>query len=408
MANTLLTSSIITNEALAVLKNSLTFAANVNRQYDDRFAQVGNKIGDTLNVRKPPRYLGRTGQAISIEDSVESSIPVQLTTQFGVDIQFTSSDLALRIDDFSDRFIKPAMATVANKIDRDGLSMAKNAIYNQVGTPGANGTTGITTGNVLMAGAKMDNNGCVRSTDMRSLVVSPLTQALLVDTVKSLFNPAPTIADQYKTGNIGTALGFKWNMDQNVINHTTGALGGAPLVNGANQTGNSLITNEWTAAALQRLNVGDTFTLAGVFSVNPQSRQSTGILQDFVVTAAGTSDGAGNMTISISPAITPTGQFQNVNTSPAAGAVLTVTSGAANSVSTQNIAYHRDAFTLACADLPLPGGVDFASRKSDPQTGLSVRAVRQYNVSTDQFPCRLDVLYGWAPLYPEWAVRVQA
>jgi P22 coat protein - gene protein 5 len=408
VANTLLTSSIITLEALAVLKNSLTFAANVNRQYDDRFAQVGNKIGDTLNVRKPPRYIGRTGQAISIEDSVESSIPVQLTTQFGVDIQFASSDLALRIDDFSDRFIKPAMATVANKIDRDGLSMAKNAIYNQVGTPGANGTTGITTGNVLLSGAKLDNNGCVRSTDMRSFVVSPLTQALLVDTVKSLFNPAPTIADQYKTGNIGTALGYKWSMDQNVINHTAGALGGTPLVNGASQTGNSLITNGWTAAALQRLNVGDTFTLAGVFSVNPQSRQSTGILQDFVVTANGSSDGAGNMTISISPAINPTGQFQNVTASPASGAALTITSGAANSTSTQNIAYHRDAFTLACADLPLPGGVDFASRKSDPQTGLSVRAVRQYNVSTDQFPCRLDVLYGWAPLYPEWACRVQA
>lgn len=408
MANTLLTSSIITNEALAVLKNSLTFAANVNRQYDDRFAQVGNKIGDTLNVRKPPRYIGRTGQAISIEDSVESSIPVQLTTQFGVDIQFASSDLALRIDDFSDRFIKPAMATVANKIDRDGLLMAVNATYNQVGTPGANGTTGITTGNVLMAGAKLDNNGCVRSTDMRSLVVSPLTQALLVDTVKSLFNPAPTIADQYKTGNIGTALGYKWNMDQNVIGHTNGVLGGTPLVNGATQTGNSLITDGWTAAALQRLNQGDTFTLAGVFSVNPQSRQSTGILQDFVVTANGSSDGAGNMTVTISPAINPTGQFQNVTNSPADNAAITITSGTTGLVSTQNIAYHRDAFTLACADLPLPGGVDFASRKSDPQTGLSVRAVRQYNVSTDQFPCRLDVLYGWAPLYPEWACRVQA
>jgi P22 coat protein - gene protein 5 len=408
VANTLLTSSIITNEALAVLKNALTFAANVNRQYDDRFAQVGNKIGDTLNVRKPPRYIGRSGQNISIEDSVESSIPVQLTTQFGVDIQFSSTDLALRIDDFSDRFIKPAMATVANKIDRDGLLMAVNSTYNQVGTPGANGAAGITTANVLMGGAKLDNNGCVRSTDMRTLCVSPLTQALLVDTVKSLFNPSPTIADQYKTGNIGTSLGFKWNMDQNVIGHTNGVLGGVPLVNGAAQTGNSLVTNGWTAAVLQRLNVGDTFQIAGVFSVNPQNRQSTQLLQDFVVTAAGSSDGAGNMTVSISPAMNPTGQFQNITASPAAGAAITITSGTTGLFSTQNIAYHRDAFTLACADLPLPGGVDFASRKSDSQTGLSVRAVRQYNVSTDQFPCRLDVLYGWAPLYPEWAVRVQA
>jgi len=167
-----------------------------------------------------------------------------------------------------------------------------------------------------------------------------------------------------------------------------------------------LVTNGWPAAAASRLLIGDVFTIAGVFGVNPQSRQSTGSLQQFVVTANVSSDAAGNATIPIQPAITPTGQFQTVTASPAAGAAITVV-GAANTFSNQAIAFHRDSITLATADLPLPGGVDMAARKSDPQTGLSVRMVRQYNITTDLFPCRLDVLYGWATLYPQWACRLQ-
>jgi hypothetical protein len=403
VANTLLTMSMITNEALAVLENMLTFTKGVNRQYDDSYAVKGAKIGDTLNIRKPARFVGRTGQAIGIEDVTETSIPLTLNTQRGVDFTFTSADMALRVDDFSDRYLKPAIANVANAIDRDGLLLARNTVYNSIGTPGTTITSALP---VLSAGAKMDDNACPRD-GQRSIVWNPLSQAYLVDGLKSLFNAPDKISEQYNTGNMGKALGFKHSVDQNVVNQVIGPLGGTPLVNGAGQTGNSLVTNGWTAAAAARLNLGDVFTLAGVYSVNPQNRQSTGQLQVFVATSAVSSDVAGNATIPISPSITPTGVFQNVTASPAAGAALTVI-GAAGVTTPQNIAYHRDAFTLACADLPLPGGVDMAARKSDPQTGLSIRMIRAYDITTDRFPCRLDILYGWAALYPEWACRLQA
>jgi hypothetical protein len=403
VANQILTINMITNEALAVLENQLTAAKYINRQYDDSFGRSGAKIGDTLNIRKPPRYIGRTGQAISIEDSVETSVPLALTTQRGVDIQFSSSDLALRIDQFSERFIKPAMVQVANAIDLDVLILMKNTTWNSVGVPG----TALTSGDILLdAGALLDDNATPRG-DLRSAVFGARSSANVIKGLKSIFNDGKRISDQYNTGNLGPLYGFKTSMDQNVIKHIVGPLGGTPLVNGANQTGNSLVTDGWTAAAANRLKKGDVFTIAGVFAVNPVSRQTTTQLQQFVVTADVNSDAAGNATIPIAPAITPTGQFQNVTVGPADNAALTIV-GTSGAVTEQNVAFHRDAFTLACADLPLPGGVDMAARKSDPQTGLSVRAVRAYNITTDQFPLRLDILYGIAALYPEWSCRIQA
>lgn len=402
MANTLLTIGMITNEALAVLTNMLTFTRGCNRQYDDSFGTSGAKIGTTLNVRKPPRYVGRVGQAISIENATETSVPVVLTTQRGVDISFSSQDLELSITDFSRQFIKPAIANVANHIDIDGLTMALQSTYNQVGTPG---TTPASIQTYLNGGVVLDNNATPRDGD-RNLVLNPQANATMVGSLNNIFNSPHRISQQNDDGLMESGYGFNWSMDQNIVTQTTGPLGGTPLVNGAAQSGSSLVTNGWTAAAAVRLNQGDVFTIAGVYEVNPMSLQSTGRLKQFVVTSAVSSDGAGNATIPISPAIVGTGTgFQNVSNLPAAGAAITV-SGAANVVSPQNILYHRNAFTLACADLPLPRGVDMAARKSDKQTGLSVRMVRAYNVTTDQFPCRLDILYGWAPLYPEWACRI--
>lgn len=402
MSNTLLTIQMITNEALAVLTNELAYTRGVNRQYDSSFGQTGAKIGDTLNVRKPPRYIGRTGAAVSIEDSTETSVPVKLTTQYGVDMQFSSADYALRIDQFSDRFIKPAVANIANRIDMDGLTLATNATFNTVGTVG----TAPVARTLLQAGALLDKNATPKGKGLRSFVMGPDTQVEIVDALKTLYNDQNAVAEQYRTGNMGAnVLGFNMSMDQNVLAHTVGPLGGTPLVNGASQTGNTLVTDGWTAASAKRLNNGDVFTIAGVYAVNPQSRQSTGSLQQFVVTADTNSDASGNATIPISPAITPTGQFQNVTAAPADNAAITVV-GTAGNAYTCNIAHHRDAFTFACADLPLPGGVHQAARKADAQTGLSIRMVSQYNVSTDQFITRLDLLGGWASLYPEWSTRL--
>lgn len=402
MANVLLTASMITREALRVLENNLTFTRCVDRQYDARFGVEGAKIGTTLNVRKPPRYLGRTGQALAVEAAVETQVPVVLNTQFGVDIQFSSQDLALSIDDFSDRFVKPAIAAIANKIDADGLGQFIN-IFNAVGTPATTPNALLT---YLQAGVKL-NNSAAPMDGMRYLVLTPLMQATIVDALKGLFQAAADIAEQYRKGLMGESIGFDWYMDQNVNTFTVGPLGGSPAVNGAGQVGASLITNGWTAAAALRLNQGDIFTVANVNAVNPQSRQSTGQLQQFVVTAPVSSDGSGNATIPVSPAIIPSGAFQTVDSSPANAAALTVL-GAANAISPQGLGFHRDAFTLATADLPLPQGVDMAARLADKQLGISIRLVRAYNITNDQFPCRIEVLYGWATLRPELACRIAA
>lgn len=402
MSNTNLTSSVITNESLAVLENNLTFSKGVIRDYDDKFGVAGAKIGTTLNIRKPARYVGRTGAAIGVEDHTETQVALTLDTQFGVDVSFTSQELTLSIDAFSDRIVKPAMATIANKIDRDGLTMGYQSAYNAVGTPGA---TPATAAVFLAAGAKLDFEAAPRD-GQRSLAIDPLANASMVDVLKGLFQSSEKISDQYEQGNMGQAFGFKWSMDQNVVAHTVGPLGGTPLVNGASQTGSSLITDGWTAAAASRLKKGDVFTIANVYAVNPQSRQSTGQLRQFVVTADVSSDGSGNLTAAISPAIVTSGAFQNVNAGPADNAAITVL-GAASTVTPANLAFHKDAFVLGCADLLLPKGVDMASRSASKKVGLSVRMVRQYAINTDAFPCRFDVLYGWKALYPELACRIQ-
>jgi hypothetical protein len=402
MANTLLTISMITREALRVLENNLTFTKGVNRQYDDKFGVEGAKIGTVLNVRKPPRYIGRTGTAISIEDATETQVAVTLDTQFGVDITFTSEDLALKIDDFSQRFITPAIATVANKIDTAGLALYKD-IYNSVGTPGTTPTALLT---YLEAGVKLDN-GSAPLDGQRSVVVTPLMQATIVNALKGLFQQSSAIATQYRKGTMGTAAGFDWLMDQNINTHTVGPLGGTPLVNGSTSSGaTSLVTDGWTASAASRLLKGDIITITGVNGVNPQSRQSTGLQQQFVVTADVSSDGSGNLTAAISPAITSSGAFQTVDALPADNA--TIQTQVASTQCPQGLAHHRDAFTLAMADLPLPQGTDMAARVSDSQLGMSIRMIRDYDITTDKFPCRLDVLFGWATLRPELACRIQA
>lgn len=400
MSNSLLTPTIISKEALRILKNELAFAKGVNRQYDSSFAQKGAKIGDTINIRKPNRFTIRSGAGLSVQDVTETSTPLQLSSQKGVDFTFTSKDLTLTIDEYSDRYLKPAIAAIANQIDYDGMSQYKN-IANVVGTPG---TTPATFDVLAAAGQKLDEMAAPRD-GQRYGCLNPAAQASIVTALKGLFQSSEQIKEQYEKGTMGMAAGFTWKMDQNVNVHTVGPLGGTPLVNGASQTGASLVTDGWTAAAAARLKQGDVFTIAGVFAVNPQNRQSTGALQQFVVTADTSSDGSGNATIPIYPAITTSGAYQNVSAGPADNAAITVV-GAASTVTPANLCYHKDAFVLGMADLQLPQGVDMAARASDSDAGLSIRIVRAYDINNDLFPCRLDVLYGWKPVYPELAVRM--
>jgi hypothetical protein len=398
--NNLLTMSMITREAARVLENNLCFAKQIRRTYADEFARSGAKIGSVLNIRKPPKYIGRVGRTCVVEDVVETSVPLSLTTQFGVDMSFTSAEMALSIDDFSDRILKPAIAVVANKIDRDLLSMY-NVVPNVVGTAGVVPNALLT---YLMAGVALDDNMAPRD-NQRAIVVNPIQQATIVDALKGLFQSASQIEDQYEQGTMGLTAGFKWCMDQNVWTHTAGAYGGAPIVSGGSQVGSNLLVSGFTAAAAPRLKKGDMFTLAGVNAVNGQNRQTLGYLRTFTVTSDVSSAADGTATVPIYPPIIATGATQTVTASPAGGTPLTMTF-TAGQVTSQALAFHKDAFTFASADLPLPDGVDKAARVSDSQLGLSIRMIRQYSICDDAWPTRLDILYGFAPVYPELACRI--
>jgi len=406
---------MITNEALMVLENELTFSSEVDRNYDDQFAVSGAKIGNTLNVRRPGRFIGTSGPALNVEDFNETSVPVTLSTQFHVDTQFTTQDLALSLDMFSDRVLKPAVAAVANKIDFDGLTMAKNNTANIVGTAGSPPTSLLT---YLTAGAYLDAEGAPRD-GRRSCIVEPFTGATIVDSLKGLFVPSDIIGKQYQKGMMGRdSAGMNWKMDQNVVNQTFGSYSTATL-SCATTTATGFLSTGWAqtstialtaATATAGLKQGDIIQIAGIYAVNPQNRSAygSGKLRNFVVTADVTVATSGTTSVTVSPAVITGGQFQNtVVTSTSATAVVTPFNNT-GTVSPQNIVMHKNAFTLATADLELPDGVVFAGRASDKELGLSLRVIRQYTINNDSIPTRVDVLYGWAPLYPELACRVAA
>ena len=424
MSNTLLTISKITNEALMVLENELTFTSEVDRNYDDQFAVIGAKIGATVNVRRPGRFIGTTGPALNVEDLNESSCPVTLSTQFHVDTQFTTQDLALSLDMFSDRILKPAVAAIANKIDFDGTTTAALNTANIVGTAGTP-PTGLYT--YLSAQAYLDSEGAPRD-GRRSCIVEPFTSATIVDSLKGLFVPNDKIGMQYEKGLMGRdSGGMNWKLDQNIVSQTFGNFSSSTVTASvATTTATGFLTSGWasqstitlTAAntGTINLNAGDTFQIAGVYAVNPQNRQAYGTnkLRSFVVKSAVSVASGSSVSVTVSPAVISGGQFQNVSIpSPSATAAVTFFASQYNAsgngvVSPQNIVMHRNAFTMAMADLELPEGVHFAGRASDKEIGLSMRVVRQYTINNDSIPTRVDVLYGWAPLYPELACRVAA
>ena len=424
MANTLLTISKITNEALMVLENELTFTSEVDRNYDDQFAVVGAKIGATVNVRRPGRFIGTTGPALNVEDLNETSVPVTLSTQFHVDTQFTTQDLALSLDMFSDRILKPAVAAIANKIDFDGTTTAALNTANIVGTAGTP-PTGLYAW--LSAQAYLDSEGAPRD-GRRSAIIEPFTSAATVDSLKGLFVPTEQISSQYTKGLMGRdSGGMNWKLDQNIVSQTFGNFTTSTVTASVDTTtASGFLTSGWaqtstitlTAAntGTINLNAGDTFQIAGVYAVNPQNRQAYGTnkLRSFVVKSAVSVASGSSVQVTVSPAIISGGQFQNVSipttSSTAAVSFFASQYNASGSgiVSPQNIVMHRNAYTLATADLELPEGVHFAGRASDKEVGLSLRVVRQYTINNDSIPTRVDVLYGWAPLYPELACRVSA
>jgi hypothetical protein len=380
----------------------LGFAKNVNRDWEDEFTGNQNRgysPGQTINIKRPPRYTYRAGRVSVPQATTETTVPLTLN-QGGTDLAFTSFERTLSVQQFEQK-MQAAVAAVVNEIDRQGLDLARRATYNAVGTVGTYPTSQASALQILTQGQqKLDEMAAPRDRQ-RSIVVNPAMNASIVQGLAGLFNSASTIGKQYQSGMFVDGLGLNVAMDQNVTRHSNGtAVINTNTVSGASQTGSTLTT----AALNGTLTVGTVFTIAGVNAVNPQSRADTGSPQQFVVTAAAAS---GATSVSISPAITPTGAFQNVTASPANGATITIL-GAASASYDANVMYHKDAYTLAMVPMfePLPNTGAKVTQMSDD--GFTVKVTQFYDGVNDNNLMRLDVLFGWAATYPELACKVVA
>lgn len=386
MANTILTPTAVTREALRVLHQKLNFVGSITRDYDDSYAKSGAKIGDSLKIRLPNQYTVRSGATLSAQDTTETSVTLQVATQKGVDLNFTSVDLTLSLDDFSKRIIHPAMSVLAANIEYDAMSMYKD-VYQSVW----NGGSALTLAKVL-AGRKVLQDSLTPLND-RTASLQTQETVDLVDGLKGLFQDSTGIAKQYREGYMGRTAGFDFVENTLWPHHTRGGSNGAYLTNGATQTGSTLVVDTGATAPSQ----GDVITIAGVFKVHPETKVSTGILQQFVI-----GSGATTTSFPISPAIVATGATQNVSNSAADNSAITFLGTASTAVSTSML-YQEGAFAFATADLVMPDGVDWKARETFD--GISMRMIRQYDINNDKFPTRLDVLYGYKTLRPQLAVR---
>lgn len=394
MSNSLLTIQQITRKALSVLYQKLTFIGSIDRQYDNSYAKVGAKIGDTLKIRKPNRYVFRRGRVMQVQDTVEQYASLTVSNQGGTDMAFTSADLTLSLDDFTDRIIEPAMATIADNIEADALSMYKD-VYYAVGTPG---TTPATLKVFTDARARLSNS--LAPSSQRTVHITPDTASSIVDALKGLFQDSSQIAEQYREGQMGRTAGFEWYENTLLPTHTNGNKVSGVQVNGASQTGTSL--NIKGVANADTFTKGSVFTIAGVYEVHPQTRAATSRLQQFVVTADATMSTTTG-TITISPSIITSGALQTVSASPADSAALTFM-GSASTSYPQNIAHHKSAFTFATVDLELFENQPMCKRAEFE--GLSMRIWKGVDINNDTAPCRVDVLYGFVAQRPELAVRI--
>jgi hypothetical protein len=390
---------MITRKALEILENNLVLTRNVNRQYDDSFAVEGAKIGSTLRIRLPDRALVTDGAALQVQDDNEQFTTLSVAQQKHIGVNFTTAELTMQLDDFAERVLKPRVSQLAASIDAD-VANAYQPIFQSVGTPGTTPATSLV---LLQAQQKLNESAAVMSP--RYATVNPAANAALVEGMKGLFNPTSTISRQFKNGMMGEGiLGFEEvNMSQSIKVHTTGTRTGAHTVTTTVSTQGQATINI-TGTGTQTLRRGDVFTIAGVFAVNPQTRESTGSLQQFTVLADATASGGAYTGVQISPAIfTASNALATVDSFPQASAVVTFL-GAASTQFPQNLVYHKDAITFATADLLLPQGVDMVSRQV--HNGISMRIVRQYDINNDRMPCRIDVLYGYGVIRPQMACRL--
>lgn len=393
MANVILTPTAVTRKIMQVLHGKLFLARQVNRQYDASFAQEGGKIGSTLKVRKPNKYVIRTGKTLNAQDTSEDSVTITVATQVGVDMTFSTAELTMEMDDFSERIIEPAAAIVASNIE-NAIAARYVDVPNYVGTAGTTPASMLT---VLQAGARLDDNLIPRD-GKRRVALSPLAMATVVDAYKGLFQKSSAIAGQFETGLIeDMATGFKWGMCPVINPHvnSAGVVSGITVNDAGISLGDTQVTVTTTTTAYA---AGTIVTFAGAYAVNEETKTAYAHLKQFVVTAATAT------VLTIDPPIYVSGPLQNVSAVPTNGGAVTVL-GAASGSYPQHLAFHRDWLALVTADLEdvTKFGAWGAREVYD---GISIRLARQYDINSDNIPCRLDVLYGVKQLRGEMAVRI--
>ena len=391
MANTLLTPTAVTREALRILHQKLTFIGSINRQYDDSFAKEGAKIGDTLKIRLPNQYTVTNGATLTTQDTSETSVSLQVATQKHVGMNFTSAELSLSMDDFSKRIIEPAMSVLAASVEADALGTMRKDVWQQANNTAA----AINFANVL-AGRRKLNDALAPPGD-RTALLSSNDSANLVDALKGLFQDDGQIAKQYREGYMGRTAGFDFAESTHLGTQLRGSANGSYVVTTTSVSGAVTLAVQTGTGTFK---AGEIITIANVNMVHPESKVSTGIPQQFVVTA---DSAGGSATLSVSPAMFASGANQNIDAYPQAAAAVTVV-GAVSTNYGQSLVYHKDAFTFATADLVMPKGIDWGAR--EVFDGISLRIVRDYNISNDTLPTRCDILYGFKTLRPQLACRL--
>ena len=406
MGNTLqsLKDGDILRKCLASYHNKLKFIKTINRQNDDRFAVEGAKNGGTLLIRNPVEYEVTDGPTLNVQDTVETSQTFTVATQKHVGVNFSSLERTMDVDDFVERYVDPAMSKLAAMTEYTVLSGVYKDVFNLSGTPA---TTPASILSVLNAGVKL-SQGLAPESD-RHLLFDSLAMAGTVNSVGQYIHKASELEKAFSEGYIGSAAGFKWWESNMIPNHTNGTRTDAtPIVPDLSVIANgdsSLVTTGQTSG--QTLKAGDIFTISGVYAVNRETKQRYSHLQQFVITADLTCDATD--TFSIAPTIYKSGARQNVYhaTWTGSGTIVHVAaggSGAASQIYPQNLAYHRDAFSFVSANLYKAPGQPMTSATIE---GISMRYWKGTDIINDKFPERLDVLFGYKTLRPEWAVRVR-
>lgn len=393
MANTLINDTKITREGLRILHQKLNFIPNIDLQYDDSFARSGAKIGSQLKLRLPNQFTTRTGATYSAQDVTEASETLTVGTQKGIDFEFSSAELTMDIDRFSERYLEPAMSQLAATIEADALSMYKD-VYNIAGAKGS----ALTFKNIMEGKKVLTDN--LAPLSQRAVILDTQSCVDILDATKGLFQSDSNIKKQYREGVLGRTGGFDWFENTLMPRHITGTAAATTgyLTNDASaQTGATLTVDTGTTSFLK----GDVITIAGVNRVHPETKTDTGVLQKFVVTA---DSGTSATSLAISPAIVATGARQNVTNGAANNQAISKVVGGASANFDQSLAFHKQAFAIAFADLEKPQGVDMCAREMSDN--ISLRFVRDYDVADDKFKSRFDVYYGYKTVRPQLACRL--